>query len=83
MATLTHKPIQVYLRRDQLAALRALALRRGVSIAELMRRGVDRVLAETEPGEDPLWDLVGIVDDEGPVDMAERHDAYLAADHGD
>lgn len=82
MSTLTKKPIQVYLRREQLAALRALAQLRGVSMAELMRRGVDRVLAEMEPDEDPLWGMVGIIDDEGPVDMAERHDAFLAVEHG-
>ncbi len=82
MTTLSHKPIQVYLRREQLVALRALARRRGVSMAELMRRGVDYVLAETGPDEDPLWELVGIVDDEGVVDMAERHDHYLAMEHG-
>ncbi|MCE7939890.1 MAG: ribbon-helix-helix protein, CopG family [Chloroflexi bacterium CFX6] len=80
MTTLAHKPIQVYLRRDQLAALRSLARRRGVSMAEIMRRGVDRMLAETTLDEDPLWELVGVVDDEGPTDMAERHDAYLSGD---
>ncbi len=49
-------------------------------MAEIMRRGVDRMLAETTLDEDPLWELVGVVDDEGPTDMAERHDAYLSGD---
>ena len=82
MGVVAKRPIQVYLRPDQLAALRALAKRRGVSIAELMRQGADRVLAEVDPSDDPLWDLVGIVDDDGPEDMAEHHDAYLAGADG-
>jgi len=75
---LAHKPIQVYLRPDQQAALRDLARSQGVSVAELMRRGVDLVLAEVEPDRDPLWRIIGVVDDTGPDDMAEHHDAYLA-----
>ena len=75
---LAHKPVQVYLRPDQQAALRDLARDKGVSMAELMRRGVDLVLAEVEPDRDPLWNIVGIVDDAGPKDMAEHHDAYVA-----
>jgi len=75
---LTHRPIQVYLRPDQEAALRQLAQERGVSMAELMRRGIDLVLADVELEDDPLWSIVGMIDDDGPVDMAERHDAYIA-----
>ena len=75
---LTHRPIQVYLRPDQEAALRELARDRGVSMAELMRRGIDLVLADVAPEDDPLWNIIGIVDDEGRDDMAEHHDVYLA-----
>ncbi len=77
MATLTKKPIQVYLRHDQLDRLRSLAERRGVSIAELVRQGVDLLLAETPADHDPLLDIVGIVEG-GPTDLAEKHDEYLA-----
>lgn len=76
--TLAHRPIQVYLRPDQEAALRRLARAQGVSMAALMRRGIDLVLADVAPEDDALWSIVGIVDDHGPGDMAERHDDYLA-----
>lgn len=77
MRTLTKKPLQVYLRPEQLAALRALAERRGVSLAELVRQGVDRLLADLPVEEDPLWDIVGLFDS-GVGDLAEKHDEYLA-----
>jgi hypothetical protein len=70
--------IQVYLRPEQLAALRALARRRGVSISDLVCQGVDRVLAEIPPEEDPLWDIVGMFDS-GLGDLAEKHDEYLVS----
>jgi hypothetical protein len=75
---LAHEPIQVYLRSDQKVALRELARSRGISMAELMRRGVDLILNEVEPDRDPLWNIVGTVDDDGPTDMALHHDCYLA-----
>jgi hypothetical protein len=77
VVTLTKKPIQVYLRREQLDALRALAGRRRVSVAELVRQGVDRLLAEVPLDEDPAWDIIGLVEG-GPPDLAEKHDEYLA-----
>ncbi len=33
--------------------------------------------------EDPLWDIVGMIDDDGPTDMAENHDRYLADAYAD
>ncbi len=77
MATLTKKPIQVYLRPEQLDRLRALAEQRGVSVAELVRQGVDLLLAEAPADHDPLLDIVGMVEG-GPPDLAEKHDEYLA-----
>jgi hypothetical protein len=74
---LLKKPLQVYLRPEQLDALRALAQRRKVPVAELVRQGVDRLLTEVPPEEDPLWALVGLFDS-GLSDLAEHHDAYLA-----
>jgi hypothetical protein len=75
----THKrPIQIYLRPEQLNALRRLAGRRNVSIAELVRQGVDRILADISPDEDPLLDIIGIVKS-GPSDVSERHDEYLTS----
>lgn len=74
--TLAMKPIQVYLRQDQIEPLRAEAARRGVSLAELVRQGMDRLLAEVPVEEDPLWKIVGIMDS-GMGDLAENHDKYL------
>lgn len=71
------KPLQIYLRQDQLEALRTVAERRGESIAALVREGVDLLLEGLPPEEDPLLDLVGLFDS-GAGDLAERHDQYLA-----
>ena len=76
MATFTKKPIQVYLRPEQLDALRGLSQRRDVAIAELVRQGVDRLLAEVPPEEDPLLDIIGIANSR-LGDLAEKHDEYL------
>jgi hypothetical protein len=77
MSTLTMKPVQVYLRPEQIESLRAIAERRKVSMAELVRQGVDRLLEDVPVEEDPLWNIVGIMDG-GPHDLAENHDKYLA-----
>ncbi|HEY5573906.1 MAG TPA: CopG family transcriptional regulator [Anaerolineales bacterium] len=71
------KPIQIYLREDQVEALRIVAERRGESIAALVREGVDRLLDELPPNEDPLLDIIGLYDS-GQGDLAEKHDEYLA-----
>jgi len=76
MATLTKKPIQVYLRPEQLEALRYLSQRRKVPVAELVRQGVDRLLAEVPPEEDPLLNIIGMFDS-GLGDLAEKHDEYI------
>jgi hypothetical protein len=71
------KPLQIYLRQDQVQALRNVAERRGESIAALVREGVDLLLEGLPPEEDPLLDLVGLFDS-GAGDLAEKHDQYLA-----
>lgn len=73
------KSVQVYLRPEQLDALRTLATKQGLSVAELIRQGVDRLLAETPVEDDPLWDIVGM-GNSGVGDLAVAHDRYLAAD---
>ena len=77
MAKETKKPLQVYLRSGQLDALRALAKRRGESIAALVRKGVDKLLDEVPPEEDPLLEVIGLYDS-GVGDLSEKHDEYLA-----
>jgi hypothetical protein len=77
MATTKNKPLQVYLRPHQLDVLRYLAKRREVSLAHLVREGVDHVIASVPADEDPLLDIIGLVEG-GPFDASERHDDYLA-----
>jgi hypothetical protein len=71
------KPIQIYLRDDQVHALRMVAERRGASLAELVRQGVDLLLDGLPTEDDPLLDIVGLFDS-GLGDLAEKHDAYQA-----
>ncbi len=77
MNALAMKPIQIHLRPEQISSLRSVAERRRVSIAELIRQGVDHVLADVPMEEDPLWNIIGIADG-GPSDLSENHDKYLA-----
>ncbi|MEA1977095.1 MAG: CopG family transcriptional regulator [Chloroflexota bacterium] len=77
MTKTAKKPLQVYLRADQLDALRALAKRRGESMAGLIRVGVDNLLQEVPPEEDPLLEVIGLFDS-GIGDLSEKHDEYIA-----
>lgn len=71
------KPLQIYLRDDQVQALRIVAERRGESMAALIREGVDMLLERLPPEEDPLLDILGLYDS-GIGDLAEKHDERLA-----
>ena len=77
MVKTAKKPLQVYLRTDQLDALRALAKRRGESMAGLIRVGVDNLLQEVPPEEEPLLEVVGLYDS-GIGDLSEKHDEYIS-----
>ena len=77
MSTLTMKPMQIHFRPAQVETARAVASRRGVSFAELVRQALDDFLAETPVEEDPLWNIIGIAN-AGPRDLAANHDKYLA-----
>jgi hypothetical protein len=77
MTPTAKNPIKVYLRQEQLDALRSLAAKQGLSVAELIRQGVDRVLAETPVEDDPLWNIIGL-GSSGVHDLALEHDRYLA-----
>lgn len=77
MRKLRERPIQIYLRPDQDAALRALAKQENVAIAELVRRGVDQYLAHVPVEQDPLMRIVGIGASSGAADLSENHDKYL------
>lgn len=56
-------------------------------MAEVIRRGVDRLLEEERPSRDELWEaalgVVGKYEDlGGKTDVAERHDDYLDGLYG-
>lgn len=55
---LTHmEKTQVYLRKEELEALRAAAARSGRSIADLIREAIRKTILKTEPGGPvALWD---------------------------
>lgn len=76
MTTLTRRPIQVYLEERQNQALRRLATEEGVSLSELIRRGVDLLLAELPVEKDPAWKIVGLGSSD-VSDLGTRHDEYL------
>jgi hypothetical protein len=78
MAGLTKKPLQIYLQPDQERILRALAERERVSVAELIRRSVDRYVRELlPPDEDPSLGLIGL-GHSGRPDLSARHDELVA-----
>ncbi len=73
---------QVQLTESQATKLKELAARQNVSIAELIRQGVDQVLATTQRVYDPeqkrlALAFLGQVSD-GITDLSENHDKYLA-----
>jgi len=65
------------------ALLQGLLLTRNadVSVAAAQEKN-ELALASPFTFNDPLWGIVGIIKD-GPADLSERHDHYLADAHGD
>ncbi len=73
---------QIQLREHQARRLRSLARQMGVSMAEIIRRYVDRGLEGERPGRADLYAraerLIGRFPDlEGATDLATEHDRYL------
>lgn len=74
---------QLYIDDDLNEGLRLLAARSGKSEAEHVREALRAYLDRVEPGSgpNPLLELIGLVDDQdGPDDVAVRHDTYLYQD---
>lgn len=70
----------ISLTEEQVKALRRLAAERSVSMAELIRRAVDRLLEDRDDGEDARGWALAVVGAfaSGRSDGAERHDHHLA-----
>jgi len=71
---------QIQLTQEQAAELKRIAAERGVSVAEIVREGVDRVIRESrglswEERKRRALAVVGRF--EGPSDLSERHDDYF------
>jgi len=76
MATLTKRPIQVYLEERQDSALRRIAESKDVSLSELIRRSIDLYLNNLSIEDDPAMKIVGL-GRSGLGDLSEKHDEYL------
>lgn len=76
MKTLRERPLQIYLRPDQDKALRQLAEREGTSLAELVRRGIDRLLQEIPVEDDPAMRIIAL-GRSGKKDLSVAHDRYI------
>lgn len=72
---------QLYIDDDLNAGLKMLAARSGLSEAEHVRAALRAYLQHLPPvddADDPLLELIGLVDDPGlPTDLAVNHDHYL------
>jgi hypothetical protein len=73
---------QIQLTEEQARKVRRIAKEEGVSIAEVIRRWIDRGLAERLPDRSDLWEgalaAIGRFEDpSGATDVATRHDRYL------
>ncbi len=69
--------IQLHLTEDQDERLRKLARASHATRAELIRRGIDLVLAQGTKDTDPLLGLIGAAGPAGRPDISEEHDAVL------
>lgn len=73
---------QIQISEEQSNGLKRLARKQRISVAEVIRRSVDRTLREDYvPSQDEIWDralkAVGAFRS-GSTDVARRHDDYLA-----
>jgi hypothetical protein len=78
--------MQVQLTHEQQERLKALAAERSVSLAALVREGIERTLAEEERKAKwrRAWEVVGCAHDEaGATDLSVNHDEYLAEIYAD
>jgi hypothetical protein len=73
---------QIQLTEEQVRKLKRAAADQGVSMAEIIRRCIDRGVADELAGRDSAYDrartLVGAFEDrQGASDVSARHDRYL------
>ncbi len=69
--------IQLHLAERHVQRLGALARKRGVTRAQLIRQGIELLLSSEKDEADPLLDLIGAAGPAGRTDLSERHDELL------
>ena len=74
---------QIQLTEEQARRVRAIGREKGVSMAEVIRRFIDRGLGDEPSSRDHLYaraaTLVGVFEDrDGATDLGEGHDAHLS-----
>jgi len=79
------EPVQVYLDQKDRELLEQVAQTKGWSRAEVLRRGLRSLAADALSDRPPGWSLESLIgcfgdDPSIPIDLAERHDYYLAQD---
>lgn len=67
---------QVYLPETLYQRAAAFARAHGISLAELIRQGLSRVIEGTRTGPDPLLEIVGSARGVGVTDGSSDHDRY-------
>lgn len=73
---------QIQLTEKQARALRGLARQAGVSLAEMIRRCIDRTIEDEAPDKASLYDAAASIvgqfrDQSRATDLAEKHDDFL------
>jgi hypothetical protein len=76
---------QIQLTEDQAARLKAVAARRGISMAEVIRQAVDSAVTRTDAGDpDARYERARRIAGKfhsGASDVSSRHDDYLAGSY--
>lgn len=74
---------QIYLQSEQNNKIKLLSSRHGKTEAEIIREAIDRYMAKEHIAlNDPLEDLIGMIDDE-QADGSLRHDDVVYLDEGE
>ena len=70
---------QISLPPELTAKLEREAQARGMSVADFVRLTLENALVQT-PADDPLFADTAVYRDDGPIDVASKHDDYLYGD---
>lgn len=78
---------QIQLTEEQAKEVRKIAQEEGVSMAAIIRRWIDRGLAERQPDRSERWkralaEIGRFEDPSGATDVAANHDRYLDGIYG-